>query len=63
MDALEEALSRFGPPSIFTPDQGAQFTAEAFTQPPRDPGHATSLAGKGRCTDTLFGEGPWPPLQ
>ena len=31
VDALEEALSRYGCPDIFNTDQGAQFTSEAFT--------------------------------
>ena len=29
VEALEEALNRFGPPEIFNTDQGAQFTSEA----------------------------------
>jgi len=29
--ALEEALAAYGPPQIFNPDQGAQYTNEAFT--------------------------------
>ena len=31
VDALEEALSRYGSPEIFNTDQGFQFTPEAFT--------------------------------
>ena len=31
VDALEEALSRYGCPEIFNTDQGSQFTSEAFT--------------------------------
>jgi putative transposase len=31
VDALEEALARFGPPEIFNTDQGSQFTAQAFS--------------------------------
>ena len=31
VEALEEALRRWGTPEIFNTDQGAQFTAEAFT--------------------------------
>jgi putative transposase len=31
VDALEEALARFGAPEIFNTDQGSQFTSEAFT--------------------------------
>ena len=32
INALEEALNRFGAPEIFNTDQGAQFTSNAFTQ-------------------------------
>ena len=31
VEALEEALARYGAPEIFNTDQGAQFTSEAFT--------------------------------
>ena len=32
IEALQEALSRYGAPAIFNSDQGAQFTSNAFTQ-------------------------------
>jgi len=31
VDALEEAISKFGCPEIFNTDHGSQFTAEVFT--------------------------------
>lgn len=31
VEALEEALERYGAPEIFNTDQGSQFTSEAFT--------------------------------
>jgi hypothetical protein len=31
VEALSEALARFGKPGIFNTDQGAQFTSEEFT--------------------------------
>jgi putative transposase len=31
IEALEEALARYGKPSIFNTDQGSQFTSAAFT--------------------------------
>jgi putative transposase len=31
LEALEEALARFGKPEIFNTDQGSQFTSQAFT--------------------------------
>ncbi len=63
VEALEEALSRFGKPEIFNTDQGAQFTAEAFTQPLRDRGIAISMDSKGRCLDNVFVERLWRSLK
>ncbi len=31
VEALEDALARYGTPEIFNTDQGAQFTSKAFT--------------------------------
>jgi putative transposase len=63
VDALEEALARFGPPEIFNTDQGAQFTADAFTKVLRDRGIAISMDGKGRCLDNVFVERLWRSLK
>jgi putative transposase len=59
VEALEEALERFGQPEIFNTDQGAQFTAEAFTKVLRERGVAISMDGKGRCLDNVFVERLW----
>jgi putative transposase len=59
IEALEEALERFGQPEIFNTDQGAQFTADAFTQVLRKRGVAISMDGKGRCLDNVFVERLW----
>ena len=32
LEALEEAIAKYGRPQIFNTDQGSQFTSEAFTQ-------------------------------
>jgi hypothetical protein len=63
VEALEEALARFGQPEIFNTDQGAQFTSEAFTRPLRDRGIAISMDGKGRCLDNVFVERLWRSLK
>jgi putative transposase len=63
VNALEEALRRFGTPEIFNTDQGAQFTAEAFTKPLRKRGIAISMDGKGRCLDNVFVERLWRSLK
>ncbi len=59
LDALEEAISCHGAPEIFNTDQGAQFTAEAFTKALRDRSVAISMDGKGRCIDNVFVERLW----
>jgi len=63
IDALQEALDRFGQPEIFNSDQGAQFTADAFTSILRARGVAISMDGKGRCLDNVFVERLWRSLK
>ena len=59
IEALDEALQRFGTPEIFNTDQGAQFTSEAFTTVLKDYGIAISMDGKGRWVDNVFVERLW----
>ena len=59
IEALEEALQRFGTPEIFNTDQGAQFTSEAFTGVLKDHGIQISMDGKGRWVDNVFVERLW----
>lgn len=59
IEALEEALSRFGKPEIFNTDQGSQFTAEAFTSVLHGHGVKISMDGKGRYIDNIFVERLW----
>lgn len=59
VEALEEALVRYGAPEIFNTDQGAQFTAEDFTQPLEAKGVRVSMDGKGRWVDNVFIERLW----
>ena len=59
IDALEEALNRYGCPDIFNTDQGAQFTSEAFTDVLKEAGIAISMDGKGRWIDNVFVERLW----
>jgi len=63
VDALEEALSRYGTPEIFNTDQGAQFTSELFTQVLKDAGVRISMDGKGRWIDNVFIERVWRILK
>jgi putative transposase len=58
LDMLEEALSR-GKPEVFNTDQGAQFTAQAWTSRLETAGVAVSMDGRGRCLDNVFVERLW----
>src|SRR3954447_22770284 len=57
VDALEEALRRFGRPEIFNTDQGSQFTSTDFTGVLKASGSAwTARAGlSGPCQDCRAG--------
>jgi len=59
IEALEEALQRFGAPDIFNTDQGSQFTSEAFTGVLKGHGINISMDGKGRWVDNVFVERLW----
>lgn len=63
VEALEEALHRFGTPEIFNTDQGAQFTSEAFTDTLKDANVRISMDGKGRWIDNVFVERLWRSLK
>lgn len=54
VEALREALSRYGRPEIFNTDQGSQFTSVEFTGVLKDAGVAISMDGRGRCMDNIF---------
>jgi putative transposase len=58
LEMLQEALSQ-GKPEVFNTDQGAQFTALAFTSRLETAGVAVSMDGKGRCLDNVFVERLW----
>jgi putative transposase len=55
---LEEALAQ-GRPEVFNPDQGVQFTAQAWTGRLEAAGVAVSMDGKGRALDNGFVERLW----
>ena len=59
VDALEEAIAKYGCPEIFNTDQGSQFTAEIFTDALKSRGIAISMDGKGRWMDNVFIERLW----
>jgi transposase-like protein len=59
VEALEEAISRFGVPEIFNTDQGSQFTSDEWIKVLDDAGVAISMDGKGRWIDNVFIERLW----
>ena len=59
LEALEEALKRYGAPEIFNTDQGSQFTSEAFTEMLISHNVRISMDGKGRWIDNVFIERLW----
>lgn len=63
VEALEEALERYGPPEIFNTDQGSQFTSLEFTQTLKDAGVQISMDGKGAWMDNVFIERLWRSLK
>jgi putative transposase len=63
VEALEEALSRYGRPEIFNTDQGSQFTSDDFTGTLRRHEVTISMDGKGRCMDNIFVERLWRSLK
>lgn len=56
IEAVEEALGKYGAPEIFNSDQGSQFTSMAFTCLLRDNGIAISMDGRGSWRDNVFVE-------
>lgn len=63
VEALEEALARYGKPEIFNTDQGSQFTSDDFTGTLKRHGVMISMDGKGRCMDNIFVERLWRSLK
>ena len=59
IEAVEEALAKYGKPEMFNTDQGSQFTSAAFTGLLRDNGIAISMDGKGAWRDNVFVERVW----
>jgi len=63
VEALEEALARYGRPEIFNTDQGSQFTSDEFTSTLKRHGVMISMDGKGRYMDNIFVERLWRSLK
>jgi putative transposase len=63
VEALEEALARYGKPEIFNTDQGSQFTSGEFTDVLKGAQVKISMDGKGRWMDNVFIERLWRSLK
>src|SRR5271157_1976693 len=63
VEALQEALDRYGSPNIFNTDQGAQFTSAGFTGVLAASSVRISMDGKGRYLDNIFIERLWRSLK
>lgn len=63
IEALQEALDRYGKPEIFNSDQGSQFTSIEFTSILQKEGIKISMDGRGRCLDNIFTERLWRSLK
>jgi putative transposase len=63
MEALNEALARFGKPDIFNTDQGSQFTSSDFTGRLDQAKIEISMDGRGRWMDNVFIERLWRSLK
>ena len=59
LEAVEEAMEKFGKPEIFNTDQGSQFTSLAFTNLLKDYDIRISMDGKGAWRDNVFVERLW----
>jgi putative transposase len=59
LEAVEEALARYGRPEIFNTDQGSQFTSAAFTGLLLENAIAISMDGRGSWRDNVFVERLW----
>ena len=59
VDALEDALARWGTPGIFNSDQGSQFTSSDFVDVLLREGIQVSMDGKGAWRDNVFVERLW----
>ena len=63
VEALEEAISRYGAPEIFNTDQGSQFTASSFIQVLQKHHIQISMDGRGAWRDNVFVERLWKSVK
>lgn len=59
LEAMDEAIVRYGKPEVVNTDQRAQFTSQAFTGLLKEQGIQVSMDGKGARRDSAFVERVW----
>lgn len=63
VEALKDALARYGPPEIFNSNQGSQFTSTDFTEVLLNAKVKISMDGRGRWIDNRMIERLWRSLK
>ena len=63
LDAVQDAVVRYGTPEIFNTDQGCQFTSLEFTGLLTTHGIQISMDGKGCWRDNVFVERLWKSIK
>jgi putative transposase len=63
IEAVEEALARYGTPEIFNTDQGSQFTSADFIDTLSGRGIRISMDGRGAWRDNVFVERLWRTIK
>lgn len=63
VEALEDAVKKYGRPEILNTDQGSQFSSDTFTCAVSEKGIQLSMDGKGRATDNIAIERFWRSLK
>lgn len=63
VEALKDAMRKYGKPKIFNTDQGSQFTSKEFTDVLKDADIKISMDGRRRWIDNVFIERLWRSLK
>ena len=59
VEALNEAIAKYGKPEIMNTDQGSQFTGAAWVTKLTEANAKISMDGRGRYLDNIFIERLW----
>jgi len=63
IEALEEAIMKYGTPCIFNTDQGSQFTSDSFTAILKAHGIRISMDSQGSWRDNIIIERLWKTVK